>query len=442
MNTPAFLKRILRAITPPADARDRRKAKDVAAAWKELLSERGEVSGAAIARDALAAYLALPDSALPAFIDLLVSDFGPDPTVIHAAGNAYRTEASAVNLVALQRAVESPRQELFRRLNMAPGGTVALVALRARVLAQIKLHPDWQVIDADLGHLLGSWFNRGFLTLARIDWHTPAIVLEKIIQYEAVHAITSWTDLRRRLEADRRCFGYFHPALPDEPLVFIEVALVRGMSAAVQPLLDVTTPVTDPAQADTAIFYSITSCQPGLRGISFGNLLIKQVVHELRREFPRLGTFATLSPVPGFRGWLRRSADGAPADAPDTRIADVNTAIAEPDWHEQPSQTERLKAPLMALCARYLLEAKQGTEPADAVARFHLGNGARLERLNWLADTSTEGMKRSAGLMVNYLYRIDEVEENHEAYVREHRVVASHGIRRLARDGERESKPA
>lgn len=439
MNKPSFLKRFLRSITPPADARDRRKAREVAEHCAELLSERGEVSGAALARDALAAYLALPASSVAAFIGILVDEFGPVPEDIHEVAAAYRAEPSAQNLIALQRVVETPRQELFRRLNMAPGGTAALVALRARVLAELRANPSWQAIDADLGHLLGSWFNRGFLTLARIDWHTPAIVLEKLIQYEAVHAITSWKDLRRRLEADRRCFAYFHPALPDEPLVFIEVALVKGMSGAVQPLLDVASPVGDAAAADTAIFYSITSCQPGLRGISFGNLLIKQVVQELRREFPRLDTFATLSPIPGFRGWLAREAAAA---APDAVAA--HAALGEPGWHEAPATAERIRAPLMTLCARYLLEARSGDEPADPVARFHLGNGARMERLNWLADVSADGLRRSAGLMVNYLYRLDDVEENHEAYVREHRVVASHTIRRLARTraGDREPRPA
>jgi malonyl-CoA decarboxylase len=315
--------------------------------------------------------------------------------------------------------VEPARQELFRRLNMAPGGTAALVEMRRLLLAGARDHPEWRAIESDLLHLLRSWFNRGFLRLERIDWRTSAMVLEKLIQYEAVHAIEGWRDLRRRLEADRRCFAFFHPQLPDEPIIFIEVALTRGMSAHVQPLLDVRAPVAPPGGADSAMFYSITNCQAGLRGISFGNLLIKQVAEELKRELPQLKRFATLSPIPGFRAWLAR-------EAPMPLLDDAA-------WHlgEIPEAAQKT---LVRLCARYLLQAKQGDEPLDPVARFHLGNGASLERLNWMGDVSEQGIVRSAGMMVNYAYRLEDVEENHQRYFREHRVVASSAVQKLARD--------
>ncbi|MCD6041449.1 MAG: malonyl-CoA decarboxylase, partial [Burkholderiales bacterium] len=249
-----------------------------------------------------------------------------------------------------------------------------------------------------------------------------ALVLEKLIQYEAVHALQGWTDLRRRLETDRRCFAFFHPQLPDEPIIFIEVALTRGMSARVQPLLDVHAPVGDPASADCAMFYSITNCQEGLRGISFGNQLIKQVAEDLKREFPHLRRFATLSPIPGFRRWLETNA-----------AADLIARLADPAWHLG-EVTQALEKDLLQLCAYYLLRAKEGDEPLDAVARFHLGNGASLERLNFLGDTSEQGMARSGGLMVNYVYWLAELEKNHERYFREHLVSASTTVEKLARE--------
>jgi malonyl-CoA decarboxylase len=345
---------------------------------------------------------------------------------VGVAADAYRADPSAPNLLRLQDAAEPPRQELFRRLNMAPGGTAALVEMR-RLLLKSADKPHWKVIDADLLHLLRSWFNRGFLRLERIDWRTSAIVLEKLIQYEAVHAIEGWRDLRRRLESDRRCYAFFHPQLPDEPLIFIEVALTRGMSAHVQPLLDVRSPVGAAPSADCAMFYSITNCQEGLRGISFGNLLIKQVAEDLKREFPHLRRFATLSPIPGFRRWLDAQKDGLSSHK------ELLSRLDDPAWPlgEVPEGLEKL---LLRLCAHYLLHAKQGPEPLDPVARFHLGNGAALERINWMGDSSEQGMSRSAGMMVNYLYRLAEVERNHDRYFREHHIVASSAAEKLARE--------
>ncbi len=430
MTARTFFKGLLNKVAAPVDAgrSAERRARETIEVCRALLSERGEVSGAALAREVLAAYRALPAAALKPFLQRLAVDFAPDAGAIaHCAGDFLR-EASPQHLHALQKSVESPRQEFFRRLNVAPGATAVLVDLRRQVLRELKVSPQLAVVDADLAHLFESWFNRGFLRLERIDWRTPAIVLEKLIAYEAVHEIAGWKDLRRRLADDRRCFGFFHPALPDEPLIFIEVALTEEVSATVAPLLDPDAAEGDPARAQCAIFYSITNCQEGLRGISFGNLLIKQVVEELSREFPRLKTFATLSPVPGLHAWLTE------LTRKDAALADALAPLQNNDWLQQPATAAALQAKLMPLCACYLLRAKRESGPLDPVARFHLGNGARLDRLNWLADTSRQGMQRAAGLMVNYVYRLDEVEQNHEAFVREGVIAAAHGLKKLARE--------
>jgi malonyl-CoA decarboxylase len=435
MNAPSFFKRLVHSVVPSRDrARAERHAKQLVQLCHALLSERGEVTGAALARDTLAAYRALPEGGLPVLFDHLVQEFSPDPTIVEAAYAAYREQPTQENLIRLQNAVEPPRQELFRRLNMTPGGIATLVDLRRRLLAGLKANPEWHGVEADLAHLFSSWFNRGFLTLERIDWHTPAIVLEKLILHEAVHEITGWKDLRRRLENDRRCFAFFHPALPNEPLIFIEVALTRGMSPSVQPLLAQDAPELDPQDADTAVFYSITNCQEGLRGISFGDLLIKQVAQRLGQEFPRIKTFTTLSPIPGFRDWLTEISERLTAAPNGRSAANELKRLDDPEWHKQRETAERLRKILLPLCAYYLTTATEEGKRTDGVARFHLGNGARLERINWLADTSRRGLQRSAGMMVNYLYRLDQVEQNHELFIHEHRVVASSDIRKLARD--------
>jgi len=434
MTSPAqksFLRRLFGAIgrrpgTVPRAAV--RRARNAISLCHALMSERGEVSGARIALDALAAYQELDDPALGIYFDLLVKEFSPDPEEVGRVADAYRQDPSQGNLIQLQQVVEPPRQELFRRLNMATGGTGVIVEMRKRLLKLLPERPYYAGIDADLSHLLNSWFNRGFLVLQRIDWRTPALVLEKLIRYEAVHEIQGWPDLHRRLEADRRCYAFFHPSLPDEPLIFIEVALTRGMSTRVQPLLDLESPVANPASANCAIFYSITNCQEGLRGVSFGNLLIKQVAEELGREFPRLKTFATLSPIPGFRKWLA----GAAKEMPE--VAALLTRLDTGRWFDDHAVASDTQRQLVRLCAYYLTHAKQGRGPLDPVARFHLGNGARLERLNWLGDISAMGMRRSAGMMVNYVYRLDDVERNHEAYARDRHIVAARRFEVLARD--------
>ena len=427
----SIFNRLVRKVVPPPNeaARADRHARRAIDAWRELLSNRGAVSGAAVAHEALNAYHELPVSARPAFFTLIANSFAPDPFALRAACEAYIADASLPQLTRLQEIAASPLQKLCQRLNQTPGGTAALIDVRKHVITGLAEHPDWNVIDAVLGRLFNSWFNRGFLTLQRIDWHTPAFVLEKLIEYEAVHEISGWHDLRRRLQNDRRCFAFFHPALPDEPLIFIEVALVKGISNAIQPLLALDAPVAAPEKADTAVFYSITNCQPGLRGVSFGNLLIKQVAQKLGEEFPRIKTFTTLSPIPGFTAWLARKVN----EIKDPSALDAIKALSTADWPQQPALAESMKAILVPLCAHYLITATRDGEPADPVARFHLGNGARAERLNWLADTSPRGLKNCAGMMVNYVYHVDQIENNHEVYVREHRVAATHELRSLAR---------
>jgi malonyl-CoA decarboxylase len=435
LEIPSFIQRLIRSVVGSSErASPDRKARNAIAFCHALLSERGEVSEAALAREALSAYRDLSESGRALFFDLLASEFSPDAGTVMAALNRYRERPSPQHLVALQRAVESPRQEMLRRLNTAPGATGILVAMRSHLLEGLKAHPEWKIIDADLNHLFTAWFNRGFLALQRIDWRTSALVLEKLARYEAVHAFSGWRDLHRRLEADRRCFAFFHPALPDEPLIFIEVALTRGMSSNVRPLLDQTSPVSDPQEADTAIFYSITNCQEGLRGIHFGNLLIKQVAQQLGQEFPRLKNFATLSPVPGFRAWLGTIGKELAEVEGGRAVSGALSRLEEKDWYENEQLAQRLQGALVPLCAYYLIHARHNGDALDPVARFHLGNGASLERVNWLADTSKRGMQQSAGLMVNYLYRLEDVEENHEIYVKEQRVAASRQVSKLARD--------
>ncbi|MBX6323632.1 MAG: malonyl-CoA decarboxylase [Rhodospirillaceae bacterium] len=399
-----------------------------------LLGSRGEASGTALARDVTEAYRALSPAERLSFFRGLLEEFNVDGERIVAAAEAYRERRDLDSYLALAAAVEPPRQELIRRINMAPRGTETIVAMRADLLRLLDDHPELKAVDVDLRHLLAAWFNRGFLVLERIDWSSPAVILEKLIAYEAVHAMDGWDDLRRRLAADRRCFAFFHPALPDEPLIFVEVALQRGMAAAIEPLLDRRTPVADVADADTAVFYSISNCQTGLRGISFGNFLIKQVVLELANEVPSLKRFVTLSPIPRFRGWLAQqlAADDGAALSENERAA--ARAVQDESWAADEAVAEALREPLLRLCARYFLTARGGDgRPLDPVARFHLGNGARLERINWRGDMSPKALRESAGLLANYLYDLKSIEKNHEAYAKSGKVTAASEVVKLAR---------
>jgi malonyl-CoA decarboxylase len=406
---------------------------------RALLSERGEVSGARLAVQVRDAYRSLDANAKEIFFDRLVTEFSPDPANVSRAASAYAADPSEANLVRLQAAVEPPRQELFRRFNTAPGATGVLVEMRGHVLRTLVERPERISLDADLSHLFRSWFNRGFLVLQRIDWRTSALVLERLIQYEAVHQIQGWRDLRRRLEIDRRCYAFFHPALPDEPLIFIEVALTRGMAAHVQPLLDPDAPVVNPDQADSAVFYSITNCQEGLRGIPVGNFLIKQVAEDLGREFRRLKTLATLSPAPGFVTWLRNAHAGGTVSV-SSKLAALIEQAGRGSFMDASAISDDMREEVFTLCAHYLLDAKRGEDPLDPVARFHLANGARLERLNWMGDTSGQGLKRSLGIMANYVYRLPDVDRNHEAYAHDHRIVASRDLEKLAKQAAERSR--
>jgi malonyl-CoA decarboxylase len=364
-----------------------------------------------------------------AFFQALARQFGPDRDKVNRAIEAWIAEPGDGNGGALHFASEPRRQELIRRLNRAPGGTADLVAMRADLLDLMKGDKNLAALDRDVVHLLASWFNRGFLVLRRIDWSTPANILEKIIRYEAVHEIRGWNDLRRRIDpVDRRCYAFFHPALVDEPLIFVEVALTEDIPNAIAPLLAEDREPVPVERARTAVFYSISNTQRGLGGISFGNFLIKQVVEELRRELPKLENFVTLSPVPGFMQWLKTTAYLPVTEEERPALKHLD----EPDWWGNPELEGQLRPIVETLAAYYFLKARTPKgRLIDSVARFHLGNGARLERINWLGDTSTKGQRESACVMVNYLYRLDDIEKNHEAYANDGTVVASSAVKKL-----------
>jgi malonyl-CoA decarboxylase len=408
-----------------------------------LLSGRGEASGVALARDILARYNELTIGPRIAFFEALATTFGHDRAHIDAAVAAWRQSPSDKTAAELHHASEPRRLELFRRLNLAPGGTAALVHMREQLLDAMDRRDDLRIIDNDFIHLFSSWFNRGFLVLRRIDWSTPAVVLQKIIQYEAVHEIRDWDDLRRRIDLpDRRCYAFFHPALVDEPLIFVEVALTREIPSAIAPILSDKREAVEPERANTAVFYSITNCQRGLTGVSFGHFLIKQVVEDVSREVPRVSHFVTLSPAPNFAEWLRRELKNPASPAFDEDDREILTALDGVGWWRSPETAERVREPLLRAAAWYYLRARNRRgAPVDAVARFHLGNGARLERLNWPGDTSERALQQSYGLMVNYLYDLGYIERNHEAYAQHRSVVAAKDVTRLVHAPAREVVP-
>ena len=409
---------------------------DITELANALLSGQGEASGVVLAREILAKYKRLSTEERRDFVRHIAHNMQPDAETITRAATSYIASPDEDTLAHLQHAVESPRQEFFRRLNLAPGGTSEIVALRRDILRQVKGDAAFGRVDQDLQHLLSSWFNRGFLVLRRIDWQTPAAILEKIIAYEAVHQIVSWDDLRRRLDpTDRRLFAFFHPSMIDEPLIFVEVALMAETAGSIQTVLgERTKPGDTPHAPTTAIFYSISNCQEGLRGISFGNFLIKQVVEELARELPSLKTFVTLSPVPQFARWL----DRVLADDREAVLSQADrtalTALRDPLWTETEPENPALKTALMSAVAHYLVRGKSADgRPIDPVARFHLGNGARLERINWQGDLSEKGLREAHGLMVNYAYDLGAIEANHEAFENEGTVATSKAVRALLR---------
>jgi len=419
---------LLRRAGPSEPKRD---GAELISLCEALVSGRGEASGTAIAGEILDRYRHLNDAQRLAFFEALTRDFGPDREKLARAIESWRARRSDEDASDLHFASEPRRQELVRRLNRAPGGTSDLVAMRADLLRLMNGHRELAALDRDVSHLLSSWFNRGFLVLRRIDWSTPANILEQIIRYEAVHEIRDWDDLRRRIDPiDRRCYAFFHPALVDEPLIFVEVALTESIPGAIAPLLAEDRQLVPTERARTAVFYSISNTQRGLGGISFGSFLIKQVVEELRRELPKLENFVTLSPVPDFMRWLKQ-ADDVPVTEEDRTLLEN---LEKPDWFTNPELAAQLRSVLEPLAAHYFLKARTPKgRLIDSVARFHLGNGARLERINWLGDVSPKGLRESAGIMVNYLYRLEDIEKNHEAYANQGEIAASQTVKRLLR---------
>jgi len=395
---------------------------------KRLLSERGETNSMSIARGLVLRLKQLESWQLDAFFDYLAKDLSPEPQAVLASARAYAEKPDAQNLIALSLAAEPPRQELLRRLNRAPEGTATILRLRRELLHRLPKRPELAALESDLLHLLSSWFNPGFLNMTRVDWNSPARLLEKIIQHEAVHALDGWDDLRRRLQPDRRCFAFFHPQLPEEPLIFVEVALLPEMPPAIAPLIDKS---STPMRADSfrvAAFYSISNCEPGLRGVSLGNFLIKSVAEQLQRELPRLRIFCTLSPLPSFAHWLLAKPDlSALPRIKRSQLQALEKAHAlllqsvdgDLTLLQHKAGQDKLEAPagaaLLALASSYLLHLSPTTE-GDPVARFHLDNGARLERLNLAGNLSAKGLKQSFGLMVNYLYDLDKIEASHEKF--------------------------
>jgi malonyl-CoA decarboxylase len=414
-----------RALLPGTRETHQVRSDNLAQLCEDLLSGRGEASGVALAREILMLYSGMTIGPRIAFFETLATRFGPD-------------RAAELHLAA-----EPRRQELFRRLNLAPGGTVALVRMREHLLDALDHREDLAAVDADFVHLFSSWFNRGFLVLRRIDWSTPANVLEKIIKHEAVHKIRSWDDLRRRVDPpDRRCYAFFHPAMVDEPLIFVEVALSTQIPDAIAPILAVKRDELAPEKTTTAAFYSISNCQRGLAGVSFGHFLIKQVVEEISRDIPRLSTFVTLSPAPGFAAWLRREREKDDSKILPAEDREALNNLETEGWWQVPKTRERVEAALMRAAAYYFLHGKNKRGlPADPVARFHLGNGARLERINFLGDGSENGIRQAYGVMVNYLYSLDDIEQNHEAFAQHRTVVASNAVKRMVRAAPTELVP-
>lgn len=380
---------------------------------RALMSERTEKSGMRVAATILERYRTLGDDKKLVFFRFLNTEFDLDRERIVTLAQAYADDPSPQNYVLLSDCAEPARLALFRRLNETPGATGDIVRMRADLLRFIKTEPELKRLDRDFVHLLRSWFNRGFLVMRQITWASPAAILEKVIAYESVHEIQTWDDLRRRLQpVDRRCFAFFHPAMPDEPLIFVVVALVQGIPNSVQALLSDSRQILAQEDADTAVFYSISNCQRGLAGISFGNSLIKQVARDLSRDLANLKTFVTLSPIPGFTRWLeQRESVADPADS----------------------------AALKQLVAHYLIDTKtKDGRPLDPVARFHLSNGAQVHAVHAGADTSSNGLDQSHGVMVNYLYDLKRISKNLQGFADDGQVAASGQIKTLAKQAAKE----
>lgn len=393
---------------------------DLLAKSKQLIHHRGEASGLALAYEVVADYQALDDANRLLFFEALADDFSADSDAVLAAADGYKRNPTEANLSALSRAAEAPRIKLFRRMNMAPDATPVLVKMRGAMIQALHDLPQLKAVETDLKHQFISWFNRGFLELRVIDWNTPASILERIIQYESVHAIEGWDDLRARLRGNRMCFAFFHPAMPDDPLVFVEVALTEGVPDAIGPLIDKSKESDVGNTPDTVVFYSISNCHPGLAGVSFGNFLIKQVVEEVGKRYSNMKRYVTLSPIPGFCRWLAAQELGIDLDEMRS-MARTDTA----------KTVDARRNDLLAACAQYLLKERRNNLALDPVARFHLGNGASLHAIHWAADLSDKGLEQSAGLMVNYLYDLRSIEENHDSYFDQGEIARSRDVARL-----------
>jgi malonyl-CoA decarboxylase len=433
--------RLAAAVLPGAGANeaDRATAR-VLGEIKPLLEESraqrgGEVSARDRAERIAAIYRGASLAQRAAILDLITHEFAPNRDELERAISAIQIAANDAELsraeARLRIALNAPRAKFLTQFNLLPEGVKFLVDLRVDLLAALPKAPALEVLKVELDGLLESWFDPGFLELRRITWNSPALILEKLIAYEAVHPIQSWNDLRNRLDTDRRCYAFFHPRLPNEPLIFVEIALTRGLPGSVQLLLDQGAPVQDPRSADTAVFYSISNTQKGLRGVSFGNLLLKRVIEDLRHDLPRLGVFATLSPLPGFRKWLGQALAEKRLLLPDTDVANLADTLARPEWPADARLGEALREPMEKLAARYLLKEKSGSHSLDPVAHFHLSNGAQVSRIYWLADTSAHGMEQSYGMMVSYRYEPSEVEKNHERFQHDGHIAAARRVLRL-----------
>jgi malonyl-CoA decarboxylase len=425
--------------------------RDDAAKLRRLMLEwlegrGGEVSARARAAELGYLYQGLSRKGRRRYLKLLGEALDLDREALASAARSF-LESPANGYRELREAATPPRVRFLKMLNALPSGFKFLVDLRADLLSFLGEEPGLAELDYDLQMLFDYWFDVNLLTFEEISWNSRASLLEKLIAYEAVHEIHSWTDLKNRLDADRRCYAFFHPKMPNEPLIFVEVALTEGMPGSIHDLLDEAAPLQEPERATTAVFYSISNTQKGLRGINFGNFLLKRVIDDLSRHLPRLKTFVTLSPIPGFRRWLLQTLEAQgeaslleagelaklEAAMPEERSSGLRALLEAPDWHRDEALAEALKEPLLRLGAWYLLHARQEDgKPLDPVARFHVFNGARVERLNWLADLSPQGVERSFGMMVNYLYQQSEIESNHELSY-EGKVAASPALRKLTR---------
>src|SRR3984893_13268692 len=434
---PGFLDKLLKILRS-------RRGKDMSFLCRHLLSQRGEASQTALAQEIITTYTAMEAPQRLKFYEMLCSAFSPDSKALQRAAANYLEDPNEQNLSLLSAAVEPPRQELLRRINTAPRGTETLVAIRKHLLDLPIKSPDISPLDADLRHLFRSWFNRGFLSLRSISWQTSALILEKLIHYESVHEINGWPDLRRRLQADRRCFAFFHAALVDGTIIFVEVALSKGLTGDLEPLLGVEAPVLPSEKADTAIFYSINNCLQGLRGVPFGNFLIKQVVVELAAASPNVKTYGTLSPLPRFSRTLRDRGNegGFTARRLSALLAESARDLTAAAGHHDPvealfylladplSHREILAAPLQRLALAYLTQAHRDGKLCDPVATFHLSNGARLERINAFGNLRSYGVEASLGIPVNDRYLPADLEENHERFVRQGEIPVSSGLLR------------